>query len=353
MRKCLTLLKCAALVFILIAMTNLAIELFLVSRIYTVINSDGLDLLKKIYIAEDSDTTFLLKHAKDISEGYQKTNYMFSVGLVRDFSDADSFNGATDGRRITSAESLKEREYQGIMLGASQSWGYFVEDKHLVSQLLMDRMTNVAIDNYSLLGVTLDQSLSYWQSVEHNLDDKKFVIVIGGVFDVMSYCHSEPNRFHHKPHFIEQIGLVSFYNKLISKLNLGKNLIYCSDSVDIDQIVQRVSNSIELIMLEAKRNNMKALIVIPPVPLFGSPNVNNFSSEPSFLQMKKAMYPVYEALNRRLHSLDSASVINLMRAFDDSAVYFLDPMGHLNERGHEKLAEEIINHVGEDFFKNY
>jgi len=350
-RKCLTLLKSAFLVFILIAMTNLAIELFLVFRAYAIVASDGRDLLKNIYITEDSDAAFLRQHSQDIFEGYQKTNYMFSVGPVRDFSMAVSFNGATDGRRITSAEMLSGREYQGILLGASQSWGYFVDDKHLVSQLLMNRMTDVAIDNYSLLGATLEQSLLYWQSVERNLEHKSFVIVIGGVFDVLSYCYLEPNAFLQEHQVTEQIGFVSFYNKLTTKLNLGQNLIYCSDKSDIDNVVQKVLNSIELFVLEAKRNNMKALIVIPPVPFFSSPNVSNFSSKSSFLEMKKAMLPVYESLNKRINSLDSASVINLMHAFDHGEIYFLDPMGHLTERGHEKLAEEIINQVGEDFFR--
>ena len=345
------LLKCFFLAFILISMTNLAIELFLVSRAYTIIASDGRNLLKNIYVTEESDASFSQQHSQDIFQGYQKTNYMFSVGPVRDFSMAVSFNGAADGRRITSADSLSGREYQGILLGASQSWGYFVDDKHLVSQLLMNRMSDVAIDNYSLLGATLDQSLSYWQSVERNLEHKSFVIVIGGVFDVMSYCYLEPNAFNQKHQVTEQIGLVSFYNKLIAKLNLRQNLIYCSDKLDIDNVVQKVLNNIELIELEAKRNNMKALIVIPPVPFFSSPNVSNFSSKSSFLEMKKALHPVYQSLNKRINSLDSASVINLMQAFDHGEIYFLDPMGHLTERGHHKLAEEIINKVGEDFFR--
>ncbi|SRR3990167_8764143 len=349
--KFLTFLKWFFLVFVLIAIANLAIEFLLVSRAYVSIVSGGKGILKEIYVTEDSDHNFLTQHSRDIFEGYQKTSYRYSVGPVRDFSKAISFNGATDGRRITSSESLNNKKYQGIMFGASQSWGYFVDDEHLLSQLLMNKMNDVAIDNYSLLGVTLEQIISYWQSVESQLSDRKFVVVIGGVLDIMNYCYFEPYAFQHRGQITDQIGLVSFYNKLVSKLNADNNLIYCNDEADIDNVVQRVLNSIEAILLQAKKNDMQALIVIPPVPLLGSSNVGNFSSNSSFLKMKKATHLVYKELDKRVSSVDSASVINLMHAFDDGEIYFLDPMGHFTERGHEKLAEEIINQVGEDFFR--
>lgn len=345
-------LKILFLVFTLIAIANLFIELLAVARSYFPIVSSGKGILKKIYPTSDSDLGFLEQHSRDIFEGDKKRYYMYSVGPVRDFSSAVSFSGASDGRRITPIESLNGKKYQGVMFGASQSWGYFVDDKHLVSQLLMNKMKDVAIDNYSLLGVTFEQIISYWHVVKPHLGEKKFVVVVGGVADIMMYCYSEPYAFKQKAQVKDKIGFVYFYSKLVTKLTHSEEPAYCNSKTDIDNVVQRVMNSIESILLLAKKNNVKALVVIPPVPFFGSSNTSNFPSNNAFLEMKKTISPAYEALNTRINDLDSASVINLMDAFDDGNIYFLDSTGHFTERGHEKLAEEIINQVGEEFFKS-
>lgn len=127
---------------------------------------------------------------------------------------------------------------------------------------------------------------------------------------------------------------------------------FCKKESDINSVVQRIVNSIDAILQLAKKNNVKVLVVIPPIPFYGSANVSNIAANYSFSKMKSATFPVYKKLDERISQLEHETVINLMHAFSDDEIYFLDSIGHLTEKGHNKLAEKIIEKAGRFFVIN-
>lgn len=350
-----TVIKYLFLSFILLSMANLFFEVLLITKGH--LNTPENQYLENLHFPKQANQNFLDKHVNDLVKGAKIAHYLPSVGQAYDFSQATSFKGTSEGRRVTSSESLKNKKYQGLMLGASQSWGYFVPDNQIVSQILIDKLTNVGIDNYSILGITVQQSIFYWQSIKDDLPQQDFLLHIAGVMDILQYCEIEPMSFYSKKEQSFQMGLVRFYKKIKKIVSsdasvLPLNTYPCSTPKEAENVVLRVINDLEFMIYLAKKNNIKFAIIIPPVPFIDGPNIKNLENDPNFIKRKKILSLAYEILDKKIALFKDSHVVNLMHAFDGSEPHFIDSTGHFSESGHRKLAEKIITHLGEDFFKS-
>ena len=345
----LILIKSLFLIFVLLSMANLTFELMLKLRPH-LSGSPHKQYINNPDFSGATGQRFLIDHSLDIFNKSQ-IHYLPSIGQAFDFTHATSFEGTFEGRRVTPSKSLENKQHQGIMLGASQSWGYFAPNQHIVSQILMDILGDVGVDNYSMLGLTVQQSTVYWQSVKNTLPRMDFVLEIGGVIDVYVHCYSEPSNFLERQF---QTGLEQVYNKIKTKLfnENESNINFCSTERQIQNVVRRIINDLEYMSFLAKKNNINFAIIIPPAPFMDGPNTKNLDRNPNFKKLKSILGPVYNALDKEVYTLKDSNIVNLMHIFDDNELYFLDYMGHLNKSGHRKLAESIIESIGEDFFRS-
>lgn len=345
-----TLVKSMILLFVLVSIANFTVELLLTARTHFL--NTHKSILKNINITEDADIPFLEQHSKDIFYGNSKTSFSISIGVERDFSDALSFNGSTDGRRLTSTDLLINKKYNGILLGSSQAWGYFAKDTDTLSHQLMNSIGNIAIDNYSLLGVTLEQSFHYWQKNKSHLHKQDFIIIVGGVADIINYCNkSTYNKNIRDATATTNIGLINFYNRLNDRIRKYKNNMGCYNEEQANEAVSKILNSIELFLKKAREDNLSILIVIPPVSVYGSPNLSQLKPNKAFYESKENYNLAYDILNKSVNQLNSKSVVNLMHIFDDEDNYYIDLESHFNPKGHAKLANEIAKKIPEGFLK--
>jgi len=210
----------------------------------------------------------------------------------------------------------------------------------------MKKIDTIALDNYSLLGLTLEQSFQYLQAVKQNLNKKDFLLVVGGVADVVNYCSLDYLDYNLRTtQMSSNIGLINFYYKLKKRFNLTLNNRVCEKKEDANIVVEKILNSIELFIHYADKNNLEILIVIPPVTLYGTPNLTELNPNNNFYELQKNYSLVYELLDSRLKNLNSPKIVNLMHTFNESEQFYIDLDSHFNKKGHEKIAKEIIKNM--------
>lgn len=335
--------RITVLIFISISIVNLLIEIYATSEFKNQQNVNS--LVKKIQQSEVS-SDFIRQHAKDQIDGSNKIHFHYALGYVLDHTNAKSFHGDASGRRITPQKYLEGKKTQGVLFGASMTWGYFVPDDGIISSFLSQKWKNTGIDNYSIQGKTLEQIKLYWKYEAENLKDKDFIIVVGGSVDVAKYCQLEPQQlyvYHEKM----QLGISRIAKNLFSSRSENTYGSFCRDEKDIDIVVQRILNSIESLELQAKTFNVPIYIVIPPVPYSNFLNVSNLQNDPQFNILQKKYTKIFDSLNRSINEKNYPYVLNLMNSFDHGDFYFIDREGHLNSKGHEKLATEIVKRLGD------
>lgn len=316
-------------------------------------NDYSQNLIDKVDLPVGYDPEFVTQHAKDGSILKTDVNYSHALTFGRNYTNAKTFKGSKDGRRITPAKYLVGKAHQGFLLGASLTWGYFAPEDKLLSNVINQRLDSVGIDNYSIQGALFANQLLYWQLNKENLADKEFVLAVGGTFEMLKYCLLEPAQFvndfkrnNKKP----VLGLEFVYNKIIERVSKPKTLNACTTKEDIDIVIQKIMNNVNLLLLEAKFQGKRIKIIFAPTPYYGNPLVSNVSDIGNFQEVLKILNPLYERLDNHLKSINDPRIINFMHVFNDGKSYYIDKEGHLNAEGHAKFADEMLKQIGIDFF---
>ncbi len=170
--------RIATLLFIAFSIVNLIIEIYATSEFK---NTQSINtLVGKIEKRPDISSDFIIEHAKDQINGSNNIRFHYALGYVLDYTNTKTFKGTNNGRRITLVEYLRGKDVQGVLFGASMTWGYFAPDEKIISSVLSNKLKNTGIDNYSIQGKTLEQIKLYLKYEQEELKDKDFAIVVGG-----------------------------------------------------------------------------------------------------------------------------------------------------------------------------
>ncbi len=343
--------KLLFLLLLFVSLINFLIELYF--NVKKMKGDEVQQIIERVHLPRSYDSNFILQHAKDSSIDVSQLDYNYALGYSRDYSEAKTFKGTADGRRVTPAKYLNGKKYQGVLFGASQSWGYFTPEEYILPNVLSDKLDSVGIDNYSIQGVTLEQQLLYWQLNKKYLSNKDFVLVVGGTFDVAKYCVIDKKQF--VANFTKNPSETNFGIKYLielARVKLAKHneIDYCSREEDVEIVLHRIINDLNLLLIEAESQKKRILIIFPPTPYFGGVSTGNIESDPAFLNLKNSLNPLYKKLDERLNSFEDHRILNFMHSFNDNHEYFIDKEGHLNADGHKKLAEDIIKRVDVLFF---
>lgn len=234
-----------------------------------------------------------------------------------------------------------------LLLGSSQSFGYHIEAKDVLSVQMQDLLPGYQIDNYSMLGVSLEGNLVDWQRmVEIEKKHYDLVIVVNGFFDHYVECtkNIEYKYFERMMDKYRLPAIFSIFQSLTDKVfkeNVLDRVMLCEQPEYQAIAARRVDERWNQLLAFGKEQGSKTLIFIPPSVWSDNANVENL--QPLLNEKHRA---IYSAINNRIYSqIDNSAIINLTHAFDDGRQYFLDGSSHFTPEGSALLAMEIAKHI--------
>ncbi len=290
----------------------------------------------------NTEREFIWNHARDLLQGSRAITFDYALGPVQDFSAAKTFSGDRFGRRITSENLLANKKYQGVLFGSSLTWGNYIKDDSIFSNVINTSQSTFGLDNYSFQGKTVEQLYNFWLLNREALDNKDFILVVAGVYDIVKYCFVEPNQSYLQS--TQATGLSSMVFSVRKKFGAVKELTYCNTPIERHFIVNRILRNIDDFLERAKKENKSIVFVIPPNPFYTKSNIDSFKVDPEFIQQSNYYKELFEMLDKELQEKNDPRILNMLRLFDSSAKYFID-YGHLNEAGHRKLANDVLNEI--------
>tara|TARA_R110001606_G_scaffold178752_1_gene325445 strand:+ start:31339 stop:32415 length:1077 start_codon:yes stop_codon:yes gene_type:complete len=253
------------------------------------------------------------------------------------------------GHRVFPADTSISQVQQKTMLllGSSQSFGYHIEAKDALSTQMQGLLPDYKIDNYSMLGVSLEGNLVDWQRmVEIEKKHYDLVIVVNGFFDHYVECtkNIEYKYFERMMDKYRLPAIFSIFQSLTDKIfkeNVLDRGMLCEQPEYQAIAARRADDRWNQLLAFGKEQGSKTLIFIPPSVWSDNANVENL--QPLLNEKHRA---IYSAINNRIYSqIDNSAIINLTHAFDDGRQYFLDGSSHFTPEGSALLAREIAKHI--------
>lgn len=297
--------------------------------------------------------------AKDFYLGQANKHYAPGIGMLDGPVTSSEVNISSDSRRLSTQTSVNNSHARGILLGASQAFGYGVKDNQTLSSALNNILKNSEIVNYASIGQRITSNTVFWHSLMERGEKFDFAMMLN-IVDLYYYCNSEPDKALNSTPLdysnYPRLALIVFklYDKL-RKINTTSDSTASSvckaNSTGVDDAVFRVLYDINAAISFAKENKIPFIYIIPPNPYHSEVNVSNLEVDPNFHELQLKMAPVQAALTKRLKETPIPGVLDLSNAFDDGGQYFLDSAGHFSALGNGVLAHKIVDRLGPQFFK--
>lgn len=279
------------------------------------------------------------------------------IGLIPRQAELTVGSFGEFGQRLA-PNTFARNKNTGLLLGASQAQGFYVDNENTVAAALTRRLSNVNIINYAIPGQEITSSIMYLQWLMENDIHSDFTLLLSGPVDLMHRCIPYPNDKAEA----EKIALLR-YPRLVQlflypeiKIHAFENLnsgLCKPNSFGANAAVNRLLYDIKSGLNFAREHKLTFLVIIPPTPYGNRANIDNLVGTTYYEKYREPMEATISILHKRLIDHPIPGVIDLTDAFnDDPTPYFIDEDGHMTGRGNEKLARAICAHIDPSFFNS-
>lgn len=249
------------------------------------------------------------------------------------------------GRREYSHHASKKQTKSILVLGASQSFGFYNSSDTTLVRYLAELLPEYRIDNYSSPGQKVSQNLANWQRI-HNTKSHHYdlaIIVNGPVDYIIEHAKFKNVKVKGRDN---EIALVYFLRLVKNKI---KNVVLTSD-YDISSrdmkyyetaIPKKIMNGFEDIIGYGSDLNIKTLIFIPPAIWGNKASVDNINKNITENEFMNSIARNLSDLSRKnSHVIDMSNIFN-----DKNELFFLDAGSHLTPNGNKLLAQKIAHYI--------
>ncbi|ASA56527.1 SGNH/GDSL hydrolase family protein [Vibrio gazogenes] len=249
------------------------------------------------------------------------------------------------GRREYSYHASRKQTKSILVLGASQSFGFYNSSDTTLVYYLAELLPEYRIDNYSSPGQEVSQNLANWQRI-HNTKDHHYdlaIIVNGPVDYIVEYAKFKNVKVKERDN---EIALVSFLRLVKNKI---KNIVLKS-GYDISlrdmeyyetAIPKKIMSGFEDIIDYGADLNVKTLIFIPPSVWGNEDSMDNIRKNITENEFMNTIARNLSNLSRK-----NSHVIDMSNIFDDKKeLFFIDAGSHLTPNGNKILAQKIARYI--------
>lgn len=331
-----------------------------VDTIYFIVKP-GLSIIKQYLITHVSflhrkHTVKLQSTDPSFNEIKENLEYVFYPGLGRLLKPIShpGIEIDTTSQRLSPSIEKKNVQTKGILLGASQVFGWFSKSDETLSEYLNSFWPEVGFLNYGQPGQQIANNMMFLQHLIEQKVQFDFVILFGGPSDIL-YHYAQYNT-------IVQNRQTGLSDALLPRIvNISKRILWpfvSSNSSTTEPIgIQQSHTIINRIIYELKNaihfcneRKIPIYVIIPPMPYNHEWHKNPSQYPPNALSNIIAFTPLYETLSLRLLEQPIPGLLDLSQYLDNSN--FFDVEGHLTNEGHRKLAKEILHHLKKDISTN-
>ncbi|MCL1073874.1 hypothetical protein [Shewanella dokdonensis] len=283
------------------------------------------------------------------TQKYLKYHYIPFIGKMAIPGDHGIYHIDEQGRRIltTKAHDAKTPQKRLLILGSSQSFGYYNNDAQSFAAQLENLLPEYVIDNYSVPSQSTALNLVNWRRITSSGHKYDLAIIVNGPIDFYSECFENPeilSQWQMEQSDKYQLpALISIPRIIIQKIStIEANPSGCQSASEQTHMVQQITFRFQQLLDYGRSLNTKTLIFIPPVPWGNRANIDN---------VKIQLGPDKEVLAQLMKKLEPISkkheeIIDLNHIYDHhKEQFFLDGFGHLTVNGNKLLAKYIATYV--------
>jgi lysophospholipase L1-like esterase len=244
-----------------------------------------------------------------------------------------------EGRRGLPPQNPEEINHRYLLIGSSQSLGYYANDDIIFSTLLQQRHSTWEILNYGSPGDRINamrKRLDYVLQKESNIER---VIAFGGGIDLFFLCITP------MPDFYPPEDAMSFQRLYYKLKNRLRPQTFPATNCGNPKVAALAARGVYEDMLSfldtADRLSIQAQIVLPPVYFAHPPSMQRAADNPGILEQSHLYSVPYLALQSLIAQGGEPRILDLSRVVDHIDAPFFDKRSHLNAAGHQAMAEAL------------
>ena len=249
------------------------------------------------------------------------------------------------GKRVLENTTSPPPQYKGniLLLGASQSFGYYLPAEKSLAGQLQALLPDIEIDNFSTPAQTTAENLQNWIRINQRQQKTyDLAIVVSGPMDIVIECFREMTLSDVKNETTRgrEIAITTFYLEVSRFIKKEKNRTHsaCTKKLEQHLIIDSIEKNFSDILAYGNDIGTTTIVVLPPTIWGNKANISNLKTE---------KHPLTEALNSIILSTRDQlsrheSIYDASDVFDDLPdQYFLDTWSHMTEQGNKLLALKI------------
>lgn len=259
------------------------------------------------------------------------------LGSIPNSFSSPRVNIAPDGRRSNGLSPLDNPAKSGLLFGSSQALGYHVSDDQSLPAQIQKKLGNISVQNYASLGQKLSQTMMRWDEISKNSRPIDFVIIAGGVYDLLDDCADYPKLKEQE----EQTRLGFAYKKIFES-TASKTASLCDTPLGAEMAVEHSIRLLKETVSFGREKRIPFVIAILPTTFDDGLNTSNLKDRTGYQETLPLLKKVFSNFHQRLREIDAPEIIDLSQSIRRDQPYFLDPSGHLSGDGNEQLADALI-----------
>ena len=316
--------------------------------------------IKKFYSSDVYEKQFLASLPEGADHAYYKMAYNDTkklkfilqpcVGKVLEPGNYGIYSIDDKGKRVNISNKEKPpRPKKLLLLGSSQAFGYYSNDRNSLAFELSKLLPDYEIDNYSVPAQTALKTLAYWQKISiFSPRHYDLAIILSGPFDYISECktaawapyvHASDLDKYRKPAIYSVPRIL--INRFFTKEKILKNI--CTNPEQQTFVASQIIRNLKNIIEYGESQKIRTLAFIPPTLWGNNANIENLKSI-LFPEEDKIFNNIQEKISR--NASFEKKIIDLSHIFDDKKnELFLDTGSHFIPKGNRIISLEIAEYL--------
>ena len=316
--------------------------------------------IKRFYPSDLSEKNFLASLPEGADHAYYKMVYNDNrklkyidqpfIGKVLEPGNYGIYSIDNKGKRINISNKEKPlRPKKLLLLGSSQAFGYYSNDRNSLTFELSKLLPDYEIDNYSVPAQTTLETLAYWQKISiFSPRHYDLAIILSGPFDYISECKNAAWVPYVQASALAKYRKPAIYsvpriliNRFFTKEKTLKN--NCTNSEQQTFVGNQIIRNLKNIIKYGESQKIRTLAFIPPALWGNNANIENLKTI-LLPEEDKIFNNIQKEISR--NASFEKKIIDLSHAFDsEEQELFLDKGAHFTPKGNRIISLEIAEYL--------